>query len=257
MTVRRRELRRCEGSSRPPGRVVASAALVVGLLLAGCTSAVSTQGRNRAKSQGTIVVPTTVPSTSTTVPPPFTSSVATVTADDLGGSWHSGCPVGPSELRALQLTYWGFDGRAHTGTMVVNAGVVQPVIQVFSTLYTSRFPISQMVPMSVFGGDDNAAAAADNTSSFDCRYAVASGPPHWSMHAYGEAIDVNTVENPYVSGATLIPPAGAAYLDRGNVRAGMAEVGGTLVDAFAAVGWQWGGRWTNPVDYQHFSVNGQ
>ena len=230
---------------------------MVGIFLAGCTAAVSSEGTGRGGSPHKSVAPTTVPSTTTTVPPPFTSSVAPVTAGDLGGSWHAGCPVDPSGLRALQLTYWGFDGRAHTGTMVVNAGVVQSVIQVFSTLYASRFPIAQMVPMSVFGGNDNAAAAADDTSSFDCRNAVSSGPPHWSMHAYGEAIDVNDVKNPYVSGATLIPPAGAAYLDRSNVRPGMAVPGGTLVAAFAAVGWQWGGRWTSPVDYQHFSVNGQ
>jgi hypothetical protein len=156
----------------------------------------------------------------------------------------------------LQLTYWGFDGQAHTGTMVVNAAVATPVVQAFSTLYTERFPIYQMVPMSAFGGDDNAAAAADNTSGFDCRFAVASGPPHWSMHAYGEAIDVNDLQNPYVSGSTVIPPTGAAYVDRSNVRPGMAVPGGTLVQAFAAIGWQWGGNWAGTVDYQHFSTNG-
>lgn len=164
--------------------------------------------------------------------------------------------MGPSELRALQLGYWGFDGRAHTGTMVVNAAVVSSVVQVFSTLYAARFPISQMVPMSAFNGDDNAAAAADDTSSFDCRYAVAPGPPQWSVHAYGEAVDVNDVQNPYVSGSVVIPPAGSAYLDRTDVRPGMAVPGGTLVAAFSAVGWFWGGNWTGAVDYQHFSVNG-
>jgi hypothetical protein len=164
--------------------------------------------------------------------------------------------VDPSQLRALQLTYWGFDASAHMGTMVVNAAVVQSVIQVFSTLYAARFPISQMVPMAAFGGDDNAAAAADNTSSFDCRDAITPGPPQWSMHAYGEAIDVNDVQNPYVLGSTVIPQAGSAYVDRSDVRPGMAVAGGLLVDTFAAVGWQWGGRWTSTPDYQHFSVNG-
>ena len=76
------------------------------------------------------------------------------------------------------------------------------------------------------------------------------------MHAYGEAIDVNDVQNPYIDGSTIIPPAGAAYEDRADVRPGMAVWGGTLVDAFAAVGWQWGGRWTASPDYQHFSSTG-
>ena len=40
----------------------------------------------------------------------------------------------------------------------------------------------------------------------------------------------------------MIPPAGKAYVDRANVRPGMAVEGGVLVRAFASVGWGWGGR---------------
>jgi hypothetical protein len=140
--------------------------------------------------------------------------------------------------------------------MVVNASVTSAVIDVFSTLYAAHFPIREMVPEAAYGGNDNTAAAADDTSGFNCRDAVAPGPPQWSVHAYGEAIDVNDVENPYFDGSTVIPPAGAAYRDRENVRPGMAVVGGVLVKAFAAVGWQWGGRWTDSLDYQHFSSTG-
>jgi hypothetical protein len=198
-----------------------------------------------------------MPAPTTTTVPAFTSSVSTVTAAELGNTWRAGCPVDPTQLRTIQMEYWGFDGQPHTGSMVVNASVVDSVTTVFSTLYTDRFPIDQMVPESAFGGDDNAAAAADDTSGFNCRDAVAAGPPQWSMHAYGEAIDVNDVQNPYVDGATVIPPAGAAYEDRGDVRPGMATSGGVLVDAFASVGWQWGGRWVGAPDYQHFSINGK
>ena len=113
-----------------------------------------------------------------------------------------------------------------------------------------------LVPEDARRGNDNAAADADDTSGFNCRYAVAPGPPRWSVHAYGEAIDVNDVQNPYVDGSTIIPPAGAAYLDRDKVRPGMAVAGGELVKAFASVGWYWGGRWTASPDYQHFSLTG-
>jgi hypothetical protein len=163
--------------------------------------------------------------------------------------------VGPAQLRALHLSYWGFDGRPHTGALIVNAAVAGAVVTVFGRLYAARFPIRQMQPVSVFGGSDPASMAADNTSGFNCRNAVAPGPPRWSAHAYGEAIDVNTVENPYVEGSDVQPPAGAAYVDRSVHRTGMAFTGGDLVDAFAAVGWQWGGRWSDP-DYQHFSSTG-
>jgi hypothetical protein len=185
----------------------------------------------------------------------FTSSVTTLTAADLPSSYRAGCPVGPDQLRALHLSYWGFDGQRHTGTLIVNAAVVDAVRTVFGRLYAEEFPIRRMQPVDVFGGSDPASMAADNTSGFNCRNAVASGPPHWSAHAYGEAIDVNTVENPYVEGGDVQPTAGAAFVDRSVHRAGMAFTGGELVDAFAAVGWQWGGRWSDP-DYQHFSSTG-
>ena len=193
--------------------------------------------------------------TSPTAPPPFQATTSRVTAGDLGASWHAGCPVGPEQLRQLTLTYWGFDGQRHTGRLIVSATVTSSVIRVFATLYQQRFPIRQMEPVSVFGGSDDASMAADNTSGFNCRNAVAAGPPRWSAHAYGQAIDVNTVENPYLDAGKVLPPAGAAFATRSPYRPGMAVPGGVLVQAFAAVGWSWGGRWRDP-DYQHFSSTG-
>jgi hypothetical protein len=235
--------------------------LATGALVAGCTSGASRPdaAADRLGTSATTTT-TTTPSTTlapTTTIPGFVSSVSTVTAAELGATWHAGCPVDVSQLRSLQMSYWGFDNAPHVGTMVVNASVVNSVLQVFSDLYTARFPIEQMVPQSAFGGDDNAAGAADDTSGFNCRFAVVPGPPQWSMHAYGEAIDVNDLQNPYIEGGQVLPPAGSAYQDRSDVRPGMAVPGGTLVDAFAAVGWQWGGQWTGSPDYQHFSVNGK
>ncbi|MGB9112999.1 MAG: M15 family metallopeptidase [Acidimicrobiales bacterium] len=188
--------------------------------------------------------------------PAFSAELTTVSAAQLGATWHTGCPVAPQVLRQIRMSYWGFDGRSHVGRMIVNESVVTPVISVFRTLYRRRFPIHEMIPESAYGGNDNAAATADDTSGFNCRYAVAAGPKHWSVHAYGEAIDVNDVQNPYVDGSLIIPPSGRAYLDRADVRPGMAVYGGIVVDAFAAIGWQWGGRWAETPDYQHFSLTG-
>jgi hypothetical protein len=113
-----------------------------------------------------------------------------------------------------------------------------------------------MVPEDAFHGEDNAAAAADDTSGFNCRYAVGLGPPRWPARAHWEAIDVNDVANPYVGGNIVIPPAGRAYLDRHDVRPGMAAPGGVVVEAFASIGWYWGGCWASTPDYQHFSLSG-
>jgi hypothetical protein len=113
-----------------------------------------------------------------------------------------------------------------------------------------------MVPVAAYRGSDDASMAADNTSGFNCRRAVGSAAGGWSVHAYGEAIDVNPVENPYVLGRRVLPPAGRRFIDRARRLPGMAVEGGVLVNAFASVGWEWGGRWRTP-DYQHFSTNGR
>jgi hypothetical protein len=184
------------------------------------------------------------------------ASVTPVSPAELGASWHRGCPVAPAQLRRVTVPYWGFDGAPHTGALVVNAAVAGRVVSIFERLYRSHFPIRRIVPIAAYGGSDDRSMAADNTSAFNCRYAVASGPKRWSVHAYGEAIDVNPVENPYLVGGKVLPPAGRRYVERTIARPGMAVPGGVLVSAFAAAGWQWGGRWTASPDWQHFSATG-
>ena len=184
------------------------------------------------------------------------ATVAPVSRAELGASWHPGCPIAPAQLRRVTVPYRGFDGRAHRGALVVNTSVAARVGSVFVRLYRERFPIRRMTPISVYGGSDDRSMAADNTSAFNCRYAVAPGAKRWSVHAYGEAIDVNPVENPYLESGRVLPPAGRRFRDRADVRPGMAVAGGTLVSAFAAAGWQWGGRWTASPDWQHFSATG-
>jgi len=187
--------------------------------------------------------------------PPFTAKVTRVRAPDVRWSYRAGCPVPPSRLREIRLAYWGFDGARHLGRIVVAATVVASVEGVFRRLYAARFPIRTLLPVDVFHGSDMRSMVADNTSGFNCRAAVAPGPRHWSAHAYGLAIDVDPLENPYRIAGAWLPPAGARFADRSNLRPGMAVEGGVLVRAFAAAGWGWGGRWSDP-DYQHFSSTG-
>ena len=138
----------------------------------------------------------------------------------------------------------------------MNATVARDVVTVFRRLYAQHFPIRRIQGVDVYRANDERSMAADNTSAFNCRYAVASGPRRWSVHAFGEAIDVNPVENPYLEGGIAHPAAGRRYLDRSKVRPGMAVPNGVLVRAFRSVGWQWGGRWSASPDYQHFSATG-
>jgi D-alanyl-D-alanine carboxypeptidase len=190
-----------------------------------------------------------------TSPPAFAGTVSRVDRGDLRYSYRPGCPVTPAELRLVRVSHWGFDGEERVGAVVVRSDVARDIVTVFRRLYAARFPIRRLRPIDAYRARDAASLAADNTSAFNCRYAIAPGPKRWSAHAYGVAIDVNPVENPYLDRGLVRPPAGRRYVDRSRVRPGMAVSGGALVRAFAAVGWSWGGRWSSP-DYQHFSATG-
>lgn len=166
------------------------------------------------------------------------------------------CPVRWSDLRHLRLPYVGFDGRSHTGEMVVTARHARDVVGVFARLYDARWPIRQMRLASDFDGGDDRSMAADNTSAYNCRRVA--GSDSWSDHAFGAAIDINPVENPYLVNGSVRPVAGRSFarLDRSagaSVPAGVIRAGDVVVRAFAAIGWQWGGSWASP-DYQHFSA---
>ena len=168
-------------------------------------------------------------------------------------SWREGCPVPLADLRYLRVSHWDFDGGVQLGELVVHVDVVADLQTVFVRLFEAGFPIRRMRLIDDYGGDDFTSIEAGNTSAFNCR--AATGSANWSQHAYGRAIDVNPLENPYVSGGSTSHAASVPYLDR-TPRPGMATEGGALVAAFDAVGWDWGGRWSAPVDYQHFSSTG-
>jgi hypothetical protein len=195
-------------------------------------------------------------------PPPLDFSARPLTTVQrhrlYGSSWHPGCPVSLDELRHLRVPYQGFDGRPHRGEMVVAASAVEAVRRAFGALFAQRFPIRRMHLVDDYGASDHASIEDDNTSAFNCRRAT--GQARWSEHAYGRAIDVNPIENPYVAAdGTTVHPASRPYLDRSRHRRGMAHRGGVLVRAFARVGWGWGGAWRppSPTDYQHFSSTGR
>jgi D-alanyl-D-alanine carboxypeptidase len=168
-----------------------------------------------------------------------------------GVSWHQGCPVAPSELRMLTLSYWDFDGHEQTGRLIVNAAVTPEVTEIFRELYAKKFPIERMQPVEEYGGNDDRSMEANNTSAFNCRD-VTGQPGKFSNHSWGRAIDLNPLTNPYVKGAKVLPEAGRAYLDRSRNYKGGIVSGGLVVELFKKHGWDWGGDWKDRQDYQHF-----
>lgn len=185
----------------------------------------------------------------------FRWAILPVTAARLGSSHRVGCPLVSSDLRLLRLSHLGFDGRVRTGELVVHQQHATTMVEVFRALYDARFPIERMVTVDAYGGSDARSMEANNTSAYNCR-SVAGGSG-WSEHAYGGAVDINPVQNPYVRGTTVEPEAGRAYLDRSRVRSGMILDDDVVVRAFAAADWGWGGDFRSLKDYQHFSASGR
>ncbi len=198
------------------------------------------------------------PTTSPDSEPVFSATVSTVPEDYrdrmIGVSWKPGCPVPIDDLRIIDMNYWGFDGSVHDGgLLMVHKDVVDEVVAAFGDMFAADFPIRRMELIEEYDGSDDASMAADNTSAFNCR-PITGSPGRYSIHSYGKAIDINTVENPYVNGDTVLPPAGAGYLDRTDVRPGMIVKNDAVVKAFKKRGFKWGGNWHSLKDYQHFEA---
>jgi hypothetical protein len=187
--------------------------------------------------------------------PAFTSGTWSVVREDLPHSWRDGCPVSWQDLSAVNVAYWGYDGKRHTGTLVVHDTVAADVVKVFRRMYDVRFQIRRIHPVDAYQGSDAKSMAANNTSAFNCR--KVAGSNSWSEHAYGKAIDINPVQNPYVKGGTVDPPAGRDWTDRSSQVPGMIAHGDAVWGAWAYIGWEWGGDWSSAKDYQHFSLNGR
>lgn len=174
----------------------------------------------------------------------------------------AGAPVGCERLRLVRFSYLGFDRQMHgDGEIMVMDAVADNVARIFIRLREIGFPVAKARLIDHYDGNDDASIADNNTSAFNFR--TVAGTNSLSVHAYGLAIDINPVQNPYVqhAGAGLVfsPPASAAYADRlkgqpeKRLRLGMAEA---AIDAFADEGFLvWGGTWNTSIDYQHFQVS--
>jgi hypothetical protein len=191
--------------------------------------------------------------------PKFKSSIHSIDAAlaakmRKSGSWKPGDPVSLSQLRLIKVSFWGFDKKVHSGNLVVSAVWAKRLTGVFHKLFSAHFHIRSMRLIDAYGADDHRSMKADNTSAYNGRFV--NGTSHWSMHAYGLAIDINTVENPWVDGNDVSPPNGRPFADRTRKATGMIHAGDAVVRAFAGIGWKWGGSWSGGKDYQHFSSTG-
>jgi hypothetical protein len=194
------------------------------------------------------------------LPPPggrFRSTVAPISPAvraRMGATWAPGCPVALANLRYVTVSFRGFDGRAHTGELVVNRRVAAGVVSVFARLYAARFPIEEMRLVTTADLEAHPTGDGNDTAAFVCR--PARGQTRWSAHAYGLAIDLDPFQNPFKRGDLVLPELASAYLDRADRRPGMIFPGDVVTTAFARIGWTWGGTFRTPKDLMHFSATG-
>ncbi len=173
-----------------------------------------------------------------------------------GVSMHNGCPVSSDELRNVSVKYHDFNGDTFDGTLVVHRDIAHDVEMIFKELYEIHYPIARISPIEKYKGSDFNSIEADNTSAFNCR--KATGETKYSKHAYGKAIDINPIENPYIfRSGNVSHKASNIYKNRNissqisvNEKA-MLLPNSKAVEIFKRHGWRWGGDW-NVKDYQHF-----
>jgi hypothetical protein len=159
------------------------------------------------------------------------------------------------DLRYVTVSFWGFDGHPHTGELLVHATVAEDIVTVFARLHEARFPLEEMRITRADELDAPPTGDGNNTGSFVCR--PTRGSSSWSEHARGLAVDVNPFHNPLVREGVVLPELATAYADRDLHRPGMIQPGDAVTEAFAAIGWQWGGTWRSMSDWMHFSHNGR
>lgn len=254
-------------------RRLSAVAVVLLALLSGCTRPDANANRAPVARPADATPPLTWPSTTNPVPAQpsrplparFHATLSPLPArlavQMRGTTWHPGCPVPLRELRLLTLRYWGFDVRVHQGPMVVNQAVASQVVSVFQRLFRARVPIQQVhLAVQYLPDRDDPNDTRDYTGGFNCRPVVTARGPgtNWSQHAYGLAIDVNPIQNPYVTTDGYVRNLHARrYRDRSLRLPGMIHSGDVVVRAFADIGWKWGGSWSGGKDYMHFSSTGR
>jgi len=192
----------------------------------------------------------------------FTSNIRKITPNIKkrmidGNSWRKGCPVALNDLRYIQVSHYDFKGKTQTGELIMHRSVAREITEIFGELYRIGYPVKKMSLVSAFGGSDYDSIEQDNTSAFNCRNVT--GGQKWSKHAYGLAIDINPIENPYLKKGKHSSHTKSRLYEK-RLHKDLAKTKDTAIllrndratQVFLRKGWTWGGDWKYTKDYQHF-----
>ena len=167
-------------------------------------------------------------------------------------SFNKSCPVSRDQLRVINLIHIDFDGGIKHGKLICNKKIAEDVAEIFKTLYKSSYPIESVKLIEEFGNDDVKSMAANNTSCFNSRKTTSGSKI--SRHAYGMAIDINPLYNPYIKKKTgeILPSEGSQYINREKDFLHKINKEDQAYKEFSKYGFRWGGNWRTIKDYQHF-----
>ena len=239
--------------------VVRGAVVAVGLVLALLVGSACGDDDSAGPAVGTVTTATTTPTTTGEAPPDFTASVDVV---------YGRGPVRVLAIRAARspvedLAAWSTcatgasTARSTKGRIVLAADVVDAVLGVLRRAVRRPLPDrADGAGRRLWRERRGVHGRQQHVSAFNCRQAT--GGSGWSEHAYGRAIDLNPLQNPYVRGDTVLPAAVRPLHRPGPHRHGhdpRRRRGRHRVRQ--PIGWEWGGEWQTLKDYQHFSRSGR
>lgn len=177
----------------------------------------------------------------------------------MGKSYTENPHISLSELRYLKLLHYNFDHKIQVGELIVNEGIANDCIDIFTELFKAEYEIESMYLIDNYwtgdGTSTDTASMNDNNSSAFC-YRVITGSSKLSNHAYGYAIDINPYQNPYITYKNGVPvfyhDNAQDYADRNAPKEHMINHDDLCYQLFTSHGFTWGGDWKNSKDYQHF-----
>ncbi len=167
-----------------------------------------------------------------------------------GVSFGKDCTTKRKNLRYLRVLHRGFDGETHIGEIVCNKEIAKDLLYIFRQLYQEEYPIEKILLVDEYGGDDELSMEDNNTSCFNFRPVAGTG--RLSQHAYGRAIDINPLYNPYITSDGFVPVNAGDYVDRSAENPYKIDRNDLCYQLFDERGFTWGGSWNSVKDYQHF-----
>lgn len=153
-----------------------------------------------------------------------------------------------SNLVILNVKHYDFNNKIQTGKIICNKDIASDLLYIFEQLYKNKYQIEKINIIDNYDFDDIKSMENNNTSCFNFR--KIKGTNEYSKHAYGLALDINPLYNPYyVNENTILP--NKKYINRELPFKHKIDENDLCYKLFIERDFVWGGNWKYP-DYQHF-----